>query len=120
MTKAHNSAVKTLPKLKTTRTAKRMRVPPRNPRMRMIAIAEAEANLARVVEDVVKRNYWFVITRGGKPAAILIKPDEGWKATIEIMSDPEFYADIRKGIKDLNAGKGVVYTDLDELFGPDR
>lgn len=88
--------------------------------MRVIPIAEAEPKLPALVEDVVKRNLRFVITRGGKPAAILIKPDEGWKATIEIVSDRKFYADIRKGIKDLNAGKGAVYTDLDGLFGPDR
>ena len=57
-----------------------------------------------------------VITKNGRPAAVLVSPDEfdGWKETIKIKSDKELMAEIKKGISALK-NRSKVYT-LEELF----
>jgi hypothetical protein len=55
---------------------------------------------------------------------VLVSHDEfqRWKESTEIMEDPEFLAEIRKGIADLKRGRGRMFRgrDLDRLFGPKR
>jgi PHD/YefM family antitoxin component YafN of YafNO toxin-antitoxin module len=43
---------------------------------------------------------------------------ESWKETLEIVSDQEFLAEIRKGITELKKGRGKIFRarDLDRLF----
>jgi antitoxin YefM len=59
----------------------------------------------------------FIITKNGRPAAVLISPDEfeGWKETNLIRSNPEFMREIKKGIKALKNKNADIYT-LEELF----
>jgi PHD/YefM family antitoxin component YafN of YafNO toxin-antitoxin module len=57
-----------------------------------------------------------IITKNGRPAAVLISPDEfeSWKETITIKSDSDFIKEIRKGISALEK-TSKLYT-LEELF----
>jgi antitoxin YefM len=57
-----------------------------------------------------------VITKNGRPAAVLISPDEfeSWKETIAIKSDSDLMKEIRKGIQALKKDS-KLYT-LQELF----
>lgn len=43
---------------------------------------------------------------------------ESWQETQAIVSDPEFLAEIRKGIEDRKKGRGKLFRkrDLDHLF----
>ena len=61
----------------------------------------------------------IVITRNGRPAAILVSPDEyeGLKETQAIRSDRELVAEIRRGLQMLKSG-GKIYT-LEELLPED-
>ncbi|OGO73161.1 MAG: hypothetical protein A3G84_06405 [Chloroflexi bacterium RIFCSPLOWO2_12_FULL_71_12] len=90
--------------------------------MKILPLSEVKAKLSEIVDDVQARDERVVITRKGKPAAILMSHDdmESWEATVEIMSDPEFMADIRRGVRELEQGRGRVYSDadLDKLLGP--
>jgi len=58
----------------------------------------------------------ILITRNGRPAAVLVSPDEyeGWKETQAIRSDRELIAEIRRGLRQLRKG-GKIYT-LEELI----
>jgi prevent-host-death family protein len=83
--------------------------------MKTLPLAHVKANLSRIVDQVVETDEEIVITRNGRPAAILVSPDEyeGWKETQAIRSDPELVAEIRRGLRTLKRG-AKIYT-LEEL-----
>jgi len=85
--------------------------------METLSLSEAKINLSRLVDKVNTTDEEIVITKNGRPAAVLISPDEfeGWKETLLIRSDPGFLKEIRKGIKVLKQKKAKLYT-LEELF----
>jgi prevent-host-death family protein len=75
--------------------------------------------LSQLVDNVVRRDDEIVITRNGKPVAVIMSSGEydGWKETQEIKADKELMAEIRKGIKDIEQGESKIFNSLDELFG---
>jgi antitoxin YefM len=87
--------------------------------MKTLPLAQVKANLSRLVDQVVETDEEILITRNGRPAAILVSPDEyeGWKETQAIRSDPELVAEIRRGLRMLKRG-AKIYT-LEELLPED-
>jgi prevent-host-death family protein len=85
--------------------------------MKTLSLSEAKAKLSGLVEDVESRDEEVIITRNGRPAAVLVSPDEyeSWKETIAIMADRRFMREIRAGVAALRRRKARLYT-LDELF----
>ena len=85
--------------------------------MKTLPLAEAKAQLSRLVDRVAKTEEEILITRNGRPAAVLVSPDEyeSWKETHAIRSDREFMAEIRRGVRRLRKGSRL-YT-LEDLFG---
>ena len=86
--------------------------------MKTLPLAEAKAKLSGLIDDVTRRDERVTITKHGRPAAVLMSHDEATSldATLEIMSDPEFYAEILRNRRALDRGEGRAY-DLDELLG---
>lgn len=86
--------------------------------MKTLSLSEVKAKLSGLVEDVERRDEEIVITRNGRPAAVLVSTDEyeSWKETREIMADKAFMREIRTGLRAAKRGKLRRYT-LDELFG---
>jgi len=82
-----------------------------------LPISEAKAKLSGLVDDVQQRGEEVVITRNGRPAAVLVSPDEyrSWKETHAVRSDKALMAEIRAGLRQLKARKVRLYT-LEELF----
>jgi len=85
--------------------------------METLSLSEAKINLSRLVDKVNTTDEEIVITRNGRPAAVLVSPDEfeGWKETLLIRSDPGFLKEIKKGVKMLKKNKAKLYT-LEELL----
>lgn len=85
--------------------------------METLSLSEAKIKLSSLVEKVSSMDEEIIITKNGRPAAVLVSPDEyeGWKETILIRSDPDFFKEIKKGIKALKDKKASLYT-LEELF----
>jgi antitoxin YefM len=85
--------------------------------METLSLSEAKIKLSSLVEKVKNMDEEFIITKNGRPAAVLISPDEfeGWKETNLIRSNPEFMREIKKGIKALKNKNADIYT-LEELF----
>lgn len=85
----------------------------------MLPLSEAKAKLSQLVDDLANGG-GITITRHGRPVAMLVPPDayESWEATLEIVSDTEFMADIRAGIRELDEGRVLgeeaVYAILDD------
>ena len=84
--------------------------------METLSLSEAKMKLSELIDRVQSTDAEVVITKNGRPAAVLVSPDEfdGWRETISIQSDPQMMAEIKKGISALKK-KTKVYT-LDELF----
>jgi len=82
-----------------------------------LSLSEAKAKLNSLVDDIVEKDDEFILTRNGKPVAILISVDfyAGRKETEWIKSHPEFYREIKRGIARLKKG-GKRYT-FEDVFG---
>jgi prevent-host-death family protein len=87
--------------------------------MKTLPLAHVKANLSRLVDRVVETDEEIAITRNGRPAAVLVSPDEyqGWKETQAIRLDRELVDEIRRGLRMLKRG-GKIYT-LEELLPAD-
>jgi prevent-host-death family protein len=92
--------------------------------MKVLPLAEAKAKLSKLVAEVSATDEEITITRNGRATAVLVSHDEfeSWKETAEILSDPEFQRQIRKGRRDLRAGRGRTFRgkELDRLFRDGR
>ena len=84
--------------------------------METLSLSEAKMKLSELIEKVQSTDAEVIITKNGRPAAVLVSPDEfeGWRETITIKSDGDLMAEIKKGISTLKK-KSKVYT-LEELF----
>jgi len=85
--------------------------------MKTLSLSEAKMKLSGLIEKVSDTDEEIIITKNGRPAAVLVSPDEfeSWKETIAVHSDTGLMQEIRKGLKALRAKKAKLYT-LEELF----
>ena len=85
--------------------------------MKTLSLSEAKMKLSGLVNAVSATDEEIVITKNGRPAAVLISPDEfeSWKETIKIRSDEALMKEIKKGRAALKKKKADIYT-LEELF----
>lgn len=62
-----------------------------------LPISEVKARLPELVTGVQEREEAVVVTRNGRPAAVLLNIDEyeRLKATIDVLSDPDLMEQIR-------------------------
>jgi len=84
--------------------------------MKILSLSEAKIKLSQLVEQVNSTDEEIVITKNGRPSAVLISPGEyeGWKETIAIKSEQELMKEIKIGLSALKK-KSRLYT-LDELI----
>lgn len=85
--------------------------------MKTLPLSEAKAKLSSLIERVGDTDEEIVITKNGRPAAVLVSPDEfdSWKETVAIRSNVSLMRDIKAGAAAFKAKKARPYT-LDELF----
>lgn len=85
--------------------------------MKTLSLSEAKMKLSGLVESLQKTDEEIMITKNGKPAAVLISPEEfeSWRETISIQSDKELMEEIKQGLKELKKGRAKLYS-LEELF----
>ena len=85
--------------------------------MRTLSVSEAKMKLSGLIDVVNATDEEVMITKNGRPAAVLVSPEEfeGWRETIAIRSNEALMKEIRKGLKALKTGK-VRERRVDELF----
>ena len=85
--------------------------------MKTLSLSEAKMKLSALVDGVMTTDEEVVITKNGRPAAVLISPEEfdSLRETVKIKSDRELMAEIKKGLAALKKKKAGIYT-LSELF----
>ena len=85
--------------------------------MKTLSLSEAKIKLSKLIHAVSTTDEEVVITKNGRPAAVLVSPDEfeGWKETNLVRSDPALMKEIKKGLAALKKKRARLYT-LEELF----
>ena len=84
--------------------------------MKTLSLSEVKMKLSELVENVYSTDEEIVITKNGRPAAVLVSPDEfeSWKETADIKSDVDLMNEIKKGLLALKTSS-KLYT-LEELI----
>jgi prevent-host-death family protein len=86
-------------------------------------VSETKAGLSALLKRLHETKRALAVTSHGKPAGILLDVDEykrltlhleEMEATLEVLSDPEMLAGLRRGIEEAKAGKVVSF---EEVFG---
>ncbi len=85
--------------------------------MKTLSLSEAKMKLSALVESVAAVDEEIIITKNGRPAAVLISPDEfeSWKETSIVRFDDNLMAEIQDGLTALKKNKSNLYT-LEDLF----
>jgi prevent-host-death family protein len=85
--------------------------------MKALSVSEAKMKLSGLIETINATDEEIVITKNGRPAAVLVSPEEfeSLKETIAIRSDLSLMKEIKKGLRTLKMKKAKLYT-LEELF----
>jgi prevent-host-death family protein len=82
-----------------------------------VPLGEVKNRLSEIVDRVEREQDRVVITKHGRPAAVLLSIDdlESLEETLEVLSDPVLMASIREAERDIAAGRVEVLTK-DELL----
>ena len=85
--------------------------------MKTLSLSEAKMKLSALLNSIGVTDEDVVITKNGRPAAVLVSPEEfeSWRETLTVLSDDELIAEIKKGLDALKKKKASLYT-LEELF----
>jgi prevent-host-death family protein len=84
--------------------------------MKTLSLSEAKMKFSALVDAVNTSDEEVIVTKNGRPAAVIISPDEyeSIKETSRITSDEDLMAEIRQGLNSLKVKRTKVYT-LEEL-----
>ena len=83
---------------------------------RTIAVSEARQTLPVLVNRLAKLMDRVIITRKGKPTAVLIGIEEyeSWVETLELLAKPQVKTGIRRGLAELRTGRS---RSFEQVFG---
>jgi len=84
--------------------------------MKTLSLSEAKMKLSKLVETVSSIDEEVVITKNGRPAAVLVSPGEfeSLQEAAAIRADKDLTGEIKKGLAALKKNS-KLYT-LEELF----
>ena len=79
-----------------------------------LPLAEIKAKLSEVVDRVEGQHERIILTRNGRPAAVIMSPEdlEALEDTLELLSDPAAMREIERARQDVAKGKGVRTEEL--------
>ncbi len=77
-----------------------------------VSLADVKNRLSEVVERLERDHGRVVITKHGRPAAVMLSVEdlESLEETLAIMSDPLLMRDIQRSAREAQAGKSVRLT----------
>lgn len=85
----------------------------------VLPLSEIKKRLSEIVDGIEDRHDRVVLTRNGRPAAVLLSPGEleSLEETLAILSDPAAMRDIREAEAAVAAGDVVGADELRAAFG---
>ncbi len=88
--------------------------------METLPLSHVKAHLSEIADRVEGQHDRVVVTRKGRPAAVLLSPDdlESLEETLAVLSDPELMRQIRESEEELARGeKGIPLEQLQAELG---
>jgi antitoxin YefM len=84
-----------------------------------LPLANVKAHLSELVDGVESGHDRVVLTRNGRPAAVLLSPAdlETLEETLDLLSRPDAMEEIRRAREELDNGDYLTAADLRERFG---
>lgn len=78
-----------------------------------IPFTEAKAHLSDLVDRTSREHERFVVTRNGRPAAVLLSPEdlESLEETVDILQDRALLDSIHKSRREASEGKRLHLKD---------
>jgi antitoxin YefM len=85
--------------------------------LEQMPLAEVKNRLSEVVDEVEREHARVVITKHGRPAAVVMSAAdlESLEETLDIMGNQGLLADIREAVMELSAGAAVPLTKDEAL-----
>jgi antitoxin YefM len=79
-----------------------------------LPLAEIKKRLSEIVDRVSTRHERVVLTRNGRPEAVILSPDdlESLEETLEILSQPRALEEIRRSRADIDRGEFLTAEQL--------
>lgn len=88
--------------------------------IKTLPLSEVKVKLSAIIAGIMRRADEVIITRNGKPVAVLMCADEydSWRETQEIKRDPDLMQQIRDNEEAYKRGEYKTYTrkELKKLF----
>ncbi|MCA1726130.1 MAG: type II toxin-antitoxin system Phd/YefM family antitoxin [Actinobacteria bacterium] len=86
-----------------------------------VPLTEARARLSDLVDAVEGRHEQVVITRHGRPVAVLVSMEEqaAVEETLEILQDEELLEALRESEEDVRAGRTIPLSEVRRELGLD-
>jgi antitoxin YefM len=71
-----------------------------------LSLAHIKAHLSEIVDRIERQHDRVVLTRNGRPAAILLSPDdlEAIEDTLDLLSDPQALKEINQAREEIAGG----------------
>lgn len=82
-----------------------------------VPLAEARSRLSEVVDHIERLHGRVVITKHGRPAAVLLNVDDllSLEETLEILANPALMADLAEAEQELAAGRTTPLSKEEAL-----
>jgi antitoxin YefM len=77
-----------------------------------IPFTEARAGLTELLDEIERVHEHVVITRNGRPSAVMMAQDDSLIETLEVLADQEAMADLATSQHDVDAGRVVDLEDV--------
>jgi prevent-host-death family protein len=83
-----------------------------------LPLAEIKKRLSEMVDRVENHQDRVILTRRGRPAAVLISPDDlaSMEETLDILSTPGALDEIKKAQAEIDAGLGFSGEDMQTKY----
>jgi prevent-host-death family protein len=87
-----------------------------------LPLAQVKARLSEIVDRVLNQQERVVVTRNGRPAAVIVSPDdlESLEETLAVMSDPDLMDQIRQSRRDIERGDMIPLEEIQRRYGQNR
>lgn len=86
---------------------------------RIVPFTEARARLTELLDEVEARHEHVIITRNGRPAAVVLSTEEydAVEETLEILQDEDTLEALRESERDVEAGRVLSLDEVRRELG---
>jgi antitoxin YefM len=86
---------------------------------KVVPFSDARSHLTELLDEIEEIHEHVVITRNGRPAAVVMSQDEyeSLIETLEVLSDPELMAALAESDEDVAAGRVQPWEEVKRELG---